>query len=121
VRRLLGASLLAAAFLSAPAFAVADASPTPLPAARVSQPAPTLVAFRSRFGFGRGYGYGRYGGYGSYGRSRHSFLRRVAKTAFWLYVLHLFFSHGGLSILLWILIIAVVMSLLRRRRRRLAY
>lgn len=78
--------------------------------------APVPVAFhfrsRSRFGYGPRYGYG-------YGR--HSFLHRVVKTAFWLYILHLFFTHGGLSILLWIIIIALVVSLLRRRRRRYSY
>jgi hypothetical protein len=116
-------SLLAgAAMLTFPAVSAAAAgtSPTDRRMAVSVQPAPTLVAFRSRFGFGsrsRGYGYG----YRGYGRPRQSLLRRAAKTAIWLYVLHLFFTHGGLSILLWIVIIAVVLSLLRRRRRRLAY
>jgi hypothetical protein len=42
----------------------------------------------------------------------------VVKTAFWLYVLHLFTAHGGLSILLWIVVIFLLLSLVRRRRRR---
>jgi hypothetical protein len=76
--------------------------------------APTLVAFHSRF---RSYGYRGI----SRGRPRHTLLRRAVKTAIWLYILHLFFSHGGLSVLLWIVIIGVVLSLVRRRRRRYAY
>jgi hypothetical protein len=74
------------------------------------------VAFRSHFGFGRS----RYGVRRVY-RPRHSLLRRVVKTAFWLYVLHLFTAHGGLSILLWIIILAFVVALVRRRRRRYVY
>ena len=109
--------------------ALAMAAPAAVAASAPAQAAPptaphqvrTLVAFRSHFGFGgsrrRGYGFGP-----AYPRtSRHPLLRRVVKTAIWLYVLHLFFTHGGLSILLWIVIIAVVLSLLRRRRRRYAY
>jgi hypothetical protein len=106
--------LLAAALL----MASAPAAPASL-AARHPVGAP--VAFRSHFGLARsrsrGYGFGGV----SRRSSRHPFLRRVVKTAIWLYVLHLFFSHGGLSILLWIVIIGLVLSLLRRRRRRYAY
>lgn len=92
------------------------------PSLRASQPRPVLVAFRGGFHLGglrtRSYGYG-YRGYRSYRayRPRSSLLHRVVKTAIWLYVLHLFFSHGGLSVLLWIVIIAVVLSLARHRRR----
>jgi hypothetical protein len=43
------------------------------------------------------------------------------KTAIWLYILDLFFTHGGLTILLWIIIIGFVLSLVRRRRRRYGY
>src|SRR5947199_842077 len=125
----LGSALAAPApVLAAPAGALA--APAPAPASSSLQPAraaipaaypmPTLVAFRSHFGFGRsrgGYGFGRF----SRSRPRHSLLRRVVKTAIWLYVLHLFFSHGGLSILLWIVIMGLVVSLLRRRRRRYVY
>lgn len=113
-------TIVAVLAMAAPAAAVASA-----PAAPTSLAAPppmrTLVAFRSHFGLAhsrsRGYGFGGV----SHRSSRHPFLRRVVKTAIWLYILHLFFSHGGLSILLWIVIIGLVGSLLRRRRRRYAY
>jgi Flp pilus assembly protein TadB len=89
------------------------------PAASVARPAPVFAAFRS-FGFGSrsrfGFGSRRRYGYG-YGRRSPSLLHRVVKTAIWLYILHLFFTHGGLSILLWIIIIGFVLSLVRRRRR----
>jgi hypothetical protein len=102
------------------------AVPVAVPAYTASPPAqrqpatsramPERVAFRGHFGFGgsrsRGYGYG----YRS-SRPRHTLLHSVVKTAIWLYILHLFFSHGGLSILLWIIIIGLVVSLVRRRRR----
>jgi hypothetical protein len=80
-----------------------------------------LAAFRSHLSFGRSHS--RSYGFSGVRRSRprHNLLRRAAKTAFWLYVLHLFFSHGALSILLWIVIIGLVMSLVRRRRRPYAY
>lgn len=91
------------------------------PAASVARPAPVFAAFRSRLGFGSrsrfGFGSTRHYGYGySYAR-RPSLLHRVVKTAIWLYILHLFFTHGGLSILLWIIIIGFVLSFVRRRRR----
>jgi hypothetical protein len=75
------------------------------------------VAFRSRLRLG-GFRSRRYS-YGIYGRNRRgpSLLHRAVKTAIWLYVLHLFFTHGGLSVLLWIVIIGLVVSLVRRRRR----
>lgn len=103
----------------APAAEANTAIPRVAPAATVAQSAPVFAAFRSRFfrfGSRSRYGYG-------YGHRRRSpsFLHRVVKTAIWLYVLHLVFAHGGLSVLLWIIIIAFVLSLLRRRRRRYAY
>ncbi len=87
--------------------------------------APQLLAFRGHFGgfhlgggsFGRP-GFGR-GGYGR-GRSR-GVLRRVVHALAFAYLLHLFFSHGGLSILVWLLIIGLVVHFLRRRRRRFSY
>jgi hypothetical protein len=113
-------AVVAVLAMAAPAAAVTS---TPAATASLAAPhtIPTPVVFRSYFGLGRsrsrGYGFG-----GATRRSsRHPLLRRVAKTAIWLYVLHLFFSHGGLSILLWIVIIGLVVSLLRRRRRRYAY
>jgi hypothetical protein len=102
------------------------APPRIAPSASVARPAPVLAAFRSRFGFGSrsryGYRYGsRYGYRYGYGRRSPSLLHRVVKTAIWLYILHLFFAHGGLSIVLWIIIIGFVLSLVRRHRRRSAY
>jgi hypothetical protein len=113
-------SVVAMLAIGAPAAAAASAPAAP---ASLAAPGPgrMLVAFRSHFGFtrprSRGYGFGGVGRRSS----RHPLLRRVVKTAIWLYILHLFFSHGGLSILLWIVIIGLVVSLLRRRRRRYAY
>ena len=120
VRRVVLVLVLAAVSAAAPAAAAAtDLSRPAQPAFAVAHPAPVFVRLGSRFRFGssrsRGYGFG----YSS--RPRHSLLRRAVKTAIWLYVLHLFFTHGGVSILLWIVIIGLVMSLMRRRRRRYAY
>jgi hypothetical protein len=91
--------------------------------ADVARPAPIFVAFGGRFGGFRSRSpYSRYSRYGyGYGRRSPSLLHRVVKTAIWLYVLHLFFTHGGLSIVLWVIIIGLVLSLARRRRRRYAY
>ena len=120
----------AAAVVLATAMATAaearTTAPRIVPAPSVARPAPVLAAFRSRFGFGSrsryGYRYGsRYGYRYGYGRRSPSLLHRVVKTAIWLYILHLFFTHGGLSILLWIIIIGLVLSLVRRRRRRYTY
>jgi hypothetical protein len=106
--------------------ATAAAAATPAravaPAAGVAPPAPVFAAFRSRLGLGSrsrfGFGSTRRYGYGyGYARRSPSLLHRVVKTAIWLYILHLFFTHGGLSILLWIIIIGFVLSLVRRRRR----
>ena len=107
---------LSAVAAAAPAAAApADLSRPAQPALAAAHPAPEFVRLGSRFRFGssRGYGYGY--------RRRPSFLHRAVKTAIWLYVLHLFFTHGGLSILLWIVIIGLVLSLVRRRRRGYAY
>lgn len=84
---------------------------------------PQLLAFRGGFHFGGGGGFGRrhslFGGFGRRGSS-HVFRRVVHALAF-AYLLHLFFSHGGLSILLWLLVIGLVVHLLRRRRSRRQY
>jgi hypothetical protein len=120
--------LLAAAIFPISGGHVAAASTAPqrvAPIADVVRSGPVFAAFRSRLGFGsrsrsvfgsrNRYGYG-------YSRRSPSLLHRVVKTAIWLYVLHLFFAHGGLSILLWIVIIGLVLALARsRRRRRYAY
>jgi len=36
------------------------------------------------------------------------------------YLLHLFFSHGGISILIWLLVIGLMVHFVRRGRRRRA-
>ncbi len=83
-------------------------------------PKPLLLAFGGH-SFGGGGLFSRrrsyYGGYPSF-RYRHPFLHHVARTLFWAYVLHLFFSSGAASILLWIVLIALVAHLFGRRRRR---
>ena len=112
------AALSAAAAAAPAAAATADFSRPAQPALAAPHPAPVFVRLGgSRFGRSRSRGYG----FGYSSRPRHSLLHRAVKTAIWLYVLHLFFTHGGLSILLWIVIIGLVMSLVRRRRRRYAY
>lgn len=117
---LLVLAALSAAAAAGPATAATTNFSRPAqPALAAAHPAPVFVRLGGGFRFGRsrsrGYGFG----YSS--RPRHSLLHRAVKTAIWLYVLHLFFTHGGLSILLWIVIIGLVMSLVRRRRRRYAY
>lgn len=121
------AAVAVVAVTAIPTAAQARTAPPHIAAvATAARPAPVFAAFRSRFGFGSrsryGYGYGNRYGYGyGYGRRSPGLLHRVVKTAIWLYILHLFFTHGGLSILLWIIIIGLVLSLVRRRRRRYAY
>jgi hypothetical protein len=80
--------------------------------------APQLLAFRGFHLGGGGFGQ-RHVGYGGLGQRRSSHtLRRVAHAVAFAYFLHLFFSHGGLSILLWVLLIGLVVHFLRRRSRR---
>jgi hypothetical protein len=119
--RLLAAAVFPVLLVTLAAAPAAVASPPAQPAIAAGHHEPVLVAFRSRFRFGgaRGRSYG-FGGIGR-SRPRNSVIHRLVKTAIWLYVLHLFFAHGGLSVLLWIVIIGLVVSLLRRRRRRYAY
>jgi hypothetical protein len=82
--------------------------------------APQLLAFHGLHFGGGGLGR-RYTGFGG-GRRRSSHtLRRIAHAVAFAYFLHLFFSHGGLSILLWLLIIGLVVHFLRRRRARNRY
>ncbi len=102
---------------------VARQSSTPARSAAASS-APQLLAFRGGhfggFHLGGG-GFGRRGvgsrGIGRSGSSR-ALLHRIARALAFAYLLHLFFSHGGLSILLWLLIIGLVVHFARRRRRR---
>jgi hypothetical protein len=74
-------------------------------------------------GSSRGRGGGLFGGsrrrglFGNRGRSRGLF-HRIARALAFAYILHLLFSHGGLSILVWIGLIALIVSFSRRRRRR---
>jgi hypothetical protein len=99
--------------------------------AKGPQPHAQLVAFHSRFGgsrFGgrglssrrRAYGYG-YRGYGSRYGSRPSLLHRIARALAFAYILHLLFTNGVFSVLLWLLIIAIFSHLFRRRARRYPY
>lgn len=82
---------------------------------------PQLLAFRGHFGgfhLSRGGGFGqRRFGAGRFGRNR-SLFHRIARALAFAYLLHLFFSHGGISILLWILVIGLVIHFIRRRGRR---
>ena len=85
---------------------------------RSAAPGPQLLAFRGFHLGGGGFGR-RHVGFGGFGRRRSSHtLRRVAHALAFAYFLHLFFSHGGLSILLWLLVIALMVHLVRRRSRR---
>ena len=83
--------------------------------------APRLLAFRGG-GFhlgGGGFSRRRFGS-GVFGRRSPSrgLLHRVVRALAFAYLLHLFFSHGGLSILLWLLLIGLLVHFVRRRRRR---
>jgi Flp pilus assembly protein TadB len=85
--------------------------------------APRLLALRGGHfgGFRPSRGFGsRRAPFARAGRrgSSHGFLRRVAKALALAYLLHLFFTHGGLSILLWVVVIGLVLYLVLRRRRR---
>jgi hypothetical protein len=117
MRRCTVIALLSAVFL-VPAVALTSSAPAGPGPARASQ----LVAFRG-FHFGGGYGFTRrHYGLGGFGRRGSSHIgRRVIHALAFAYFLHLFFTHGGLSILLWLLIIFFVAHLLRRRRSRRRY
>jgi fatty acid desaturase len=120
--RRLSALLALLAFLAPVATAAAGAGPA-------AASSPEILAFRGFHlgggSFGRSRSFGGYGyrrrGFGLFGRRRHGFLRTVARYLAFAYLAHLFFSHGGVSILLWLLIIGLVVHLLRRRRRRATY
>ena len=85
--------------------------------------APQLVAFRGFHlgGGGGGFGRRRFGFAGSGRRGSSHILRRVGHALAFAYLLHLFFSHGGLSILVWLLVIGFIVHRLRRRRSRRQY
>jgi len=77
-------------------------------------------------GSSRSRGGGLFGGrrrglFGGRGRSRGLF-SRIARALAFAYILHLLFSHGGLSILVWLILISLIVMFMRRRRqRRMAY
>jgi hypothetical protein len=112
------------ACLTAPVALVEAGAGTP--SAPRSQP--VLLAFRGFHLGGGGFSTRRYGSGGFFGRRRSSsglfgrtgFFHRLVRAAVIVYFLHLFFSHGGLSIILWLIIIGLVVMLFRRRRRRAA-
>jgi hypothetical protein len=87
---------------------------------------PVLLAFRGFHLGGGGFSTRRYGSGGFFSRRRSSsglfgrrgFFHRLVRAAVIAYFLHLFFTHGGLSIILWLIIIGLVVMLFRRRRRR---
>lgn len=86
--------------------------------------APELVAFRGfhlHLGGGGGFGRRRVGSGGFGRRGSRGVLRHVVHALAFAYLLHLLFSHGGLSLLLWLLVIGLIVHVLRRRRRRYSY
>ena len=117
-RRIRRVTVIAVLLVSILAPAAASMSPAAA-ATRPSGAAPQLLAFRG-FHFSGGGGFGRrhvgIGGFGRRGAS-HAFRRAVHAVAF-AYFLHLFFSRGGLSIVMWLLIIGLIVHLFRRRRTR---
>ena len=120
-RRLFG--VVAAACLATAAVSPAAWQPASL---NVSNVRP--VAFHSHFGggglFGRRGSFGRSYGYGNRGRyyRRPSLFHRIARALAFAYILHLLFTNGVVSIVVWLLIIAVFFHLFRRRRpRRFSY
>ena len=112
-------AILAALIMAVVTPAVALGSSAPSRGTSVSS-ASELVAFRGfhlHLGGGGGFGRRRVGS-GRFGRGGSSgVLRRVVHALAFAYFLHLFFSHGGLSFLLWLLVIGLVVHFLRRRRR----
>ncbi len=111
--------ILSALLLSVLAPAAALGSSTSATSPPVSS-APQLLAFRGFHLGGGGFGRHRFG-FGGLGRrgSSHVF-RRIAHALVFAYILHLFFSHGGISILLWLLVIGLIVHFVRRGQRRRA-
>ncbi len=105
--------------LVTPAVALGGSAPS-----RGRSSALKLVAFRGfhlHLGGGGGFGRRRVGFGGLGRRGSRGVLRRVVHALAFAYLLHLLFSHGGLSLLLWLLVIGLVVHLMRRRRRRYSY
>jgi len=109
---------------------LAPAAALQSPAMAASVPrasAPELLAFRGFHLGGGGFHLGgarlarhRFGSGGLGRRGSSHFVRRVAHAVAFAYLLHLFFSHGGVSILIWLLIIGLVVHFVGRGRRRRA-
>jgi hypothetical protein len=118
--------------LAGPAAVSASSAPAVVRTASAGTSTGHASAQFARFGGGsrglfggssRSRGGGLFGGsrrrglFGNRGRSRGLF-SRIARALAFAYILHLLFSHGGLSILVWIGLIALIVSFTRRRRRR---
>lgn len=115
--------------------AAVSASSAPARVRTVTAGASTDLASSARFarfggggsrgffgGSSRSRGGGLFGGrrrgvFGNRGRSRGLF-SRIARALAFAYIFHLLFTHGGLSIVVWIGLIALIVSFTRRRRRR---
>ncbi len=82
--------------------------------------APQLLAFRGFHLGGGGFGRRRFGSGGFGRRGSSHVLRHIAHALVFAYLLHLFFSHGGISILIWLLVIGLIVHFVRRRGRRRA-
>jgi hypothetical protein len=84
-----------------------------------------FIAFRGHIGGGSR---GLFGGARSSSRGRtflggrrgrsHALLRSIARALALAYILHLLFGHGGMGILIWLIVIGLVVHLVRRRRRQ---
>lgn len=121
--------------LALPVAASARSSPAGFrPAAAIASGDLASTARLARFGGGRSGGRGLFGGssrsrggglFGSRSRSRgrsRGIFSRIARALAFAYIFHLFFTHGGLSVLVWIALIALIVMFMRRRRqRRMAY
>lgn len=123
--------------LALPGVASARSSPAGFrPAAAIASGDLASTARLARFGGGRSGGRGLFGGssrsrggglFGSRSRSRsrgrsRGIFSRIARALAFAYIFHLFFTHGGLSVLVWIALIALIVMFMRRRRqRRMAY
>jgi hypothetical protein len=104
------------------------AAVAPVPSSTAKPTTLQLAAFHSRFGGSRFGGGGLFSrrrayGYGYRGRyySRPSLFHRIARALAFAYILHLLFTNGVFSIVLWILVIAMISHLFRRRSRRYSY
>jgi hypothetical protein len=113
-------TILAAVLLSALAPVAAMPSSATARSPSVSS-SPRLVAFRGFHLGGGGFGRSHIGLGGVRRRGSSHTFRRVAHALAFAYILHLFFSHGGLSILVWLLLIVLIVHFMRRRRSRNRY